>query len=73
MVGGGGEMSRVEEIERSVQSLSLDELRAFRDWFVRFDAKTWDRQIEADAKSGKLKSLADGAIRDHEAGLATEL
>jgi len=38
-------MSRVEQIEGQVKSLSQDELKAFRDWFGQFDAETWDDQI----------------------------
>ncbi len=66
-------MSRVEQIESDVRTLTPDELRAFRDWFVRFDADAWDAQIEADVRSGKLKSLTELAIRDHEAGRSTPL
>ena len=66
-------MSRVEQIEGEVKSLSPDELKAFRDWFARFDAEVWDDQIEADATNGKLKSLAERALRDHESGRSTIL
>ena len=66
-------MSRVEQIESDVRTLTPDELRAFRDWFLRFDADAWDAQIEADVKSGKLKALAERAIRDHESGRSTPL
>ncbi len=66
-------MSRVEQIEGQVKNLNADELKAFRDWFASYDADIWDRQIEADAKSGKLRSLADHALREHEAGNSTEL
>jgi hypothetical protein len=51
----------------------LDELKGFRDWFARFDAEAWDDQIEADAKNGKLRSLAERALRDHESGRSTVL
>ena len=54
-------MSRVERIEGEVQNLSAEELKAFRDWFARFDAAAWDEQIEADARNGKLGSLAKRA------------
>jgi hypothetical protein len=64
-------MSRVEHIERQVKSLTLDEMKAFRDWFARFDAELWDDQIEADAKNGKLLSLAERALPDHESGRST--
>jgi hypothetical protein len=67
------EMSRVEHIEGQVKSLGLDELKDFRDWFARFDAEAWDDQIEADAKNGKLRSLAERALRDHESGRSTVL
>jgi hypothetical protein len=66
-------MSRVEQIEGEVKSLSLDELKAFRDWFARFDAEVWDEQIESDATNGKLQSLAERALRDHESGRSTVL
>jgi hypothetical protein len=61
-------MDRVEDIERHVRSLNSEELRAFRDWFASFDAEVWDAQIEADAKNGKLRSLAERALRDYESG-----
>ena len=66
-------MSRVEQVEGQVESLSADELKAFREWFARYDADIWDQQIESDAKNGKLLSLADSALRDHAAGRSTEL
>ena len=61
-------MSRVERIEGQVKDLSSDELKAFRDWFGRFDAELWDDQIEVDARRGKLRPLAERALRDHECG-----
>jgi hypothetical protein len=66
-------MSRVEHIEGQVRSLTADELKAFRDWYERFDAEAWDDQFDADAKNGKLKSLADRALQDHESGHSTLL
>jgi len=66
-------MSRVASIESQVKDLSPEELAAFREWFAQFDAEAWDRKFEADAKSGKLDSLAERALRDHEAGRSTDL
>ena len=66
-------MSRVERIEGQVKSLSLEELKAFRDWFARFDAQLWDQQIESNAGDGKLLSLAQRALKDHESGRSTTL
>ena len=61
-------MSVVETIERQVQQLGLKELAQFRDWFFEFEADAWDRQIERDAKAGKIDALARKALEDHAAG-----
>jgi hypothetical protein len=53
--------------------ISAEELKAFRDWFARFDAAAWDDQIEADAANGKLRALAERALEDHKAGRSTVL
>lgn len=66
-------MARVEDIERQLSELSAEELAEFREWFVRFDADDWDRQIQADVESGKLDDLADRALRAHAAGQSTKL
>jgi hypothetical protein len=66
-------MSRVEQLEQQISELDPSELRVFRAWFERYDAELWDRQIESDAKSGKLDSLMERALRDHEDGRSTEL
>jgi hypothetical protein len=66
-------MDRVENLEGQVKNLSLAELRAFRDWFANFDAEVWDEQIEADSRNGKLRSFAERALRDHEAGRSSRL
>jgi hypothetical protein len=61
-------MNRIEQVESQVKKLSPDELRVFGDWFEQLDAELWDRQIEADAKSGKLQDLADRVLQGHKAG-----
>ncbi|HYX70720.1 MAG TPA: hypothetical protein VE825_16415 [Terriglobales bacterium] len=66
-------MSKVDKVEREVQALSREELAAFRQWFAAFDAEAWDRQFEADAKTGTLDALADRALREHAAGKSTKL
>ena len=69
----GGVMSKVQQIERDVQSLSPSELASFREWFRQFDAEAWDRQIEEDVKAGKLDDLANAALKSHQAGKSTDL
>ena len=66
-------MNRVEQIEGQIKSLSQDELKRLRDWFVQYDAELWDQQIEADAENGRLLALADRALHDHNEGRSTEL
>lgn len=66
-------MSKVENIEQEIQRLSASELSAFRQWFIEFDAKAWERQIEEDARAGKLDALAEAALKDHKAGKSTAL
>ena len=57
-------MTTVQEIENAVSHLPNPELGKFRTWFTEFDAETWDREFEQDAKRGKLESLADKALQD---------
>jgi hypothetical protein len=51
----------VREIEAAVAGLSQADMKAFAQWFEEFQADAWDRQIEADAASGKLDALAKTA------------
>lgn len=66
-------MSKIEMVERQIRELSPEELGVFREWFAKFDADAWDRQLEGDILAGKLDSLADRALRDHTAGRSTKL
>jgi hypothetical protein len=66
-------MSEVEQLERRIENLSPQDLAKFRAWFVEFDARIWDDQIEADAKAGKLDDLIAEALADYKAGKAREL
>lgn len=55
-------MTKLEQIERSIAALNPKELKAFAKWFEAFRADMWDRQIEADAKAGRLDKLAEQAL-----------
>ena len=55
-------MSGSKEIETAVAQLSAEELAAFREWFLEFDAAEWDTQFEQDASAGRLDALADEAL-----------
>lgn len=64
-------MGNGERLENEVRTLSTEELATFREWFREFDS--WDREIEADASSGKLHDLAERASKAHRAGETTSL
>ena len=66
-------MPTIKELEKAVSSLPSEELARFREWFDEFDAKAWDKQLETDAKTGKLNKIAEAAISDYRAGKAKEL
>ena len=60
-------MSDVKALEAAVQALPPSELVEFRRWFSDFDSAAWDRQLEADASTGKLDALLAEAEEDHKA------
>lgn len=59
---------KVEEIEKEVAQLSLDQLREFRAWYRKFDSDAWYKQIEEDIKRGKLDALADTTYAEYKTG-----
>ena len=66
-------MTTVEAIKRQIETLSINELIEFRDWFVEFDADAWGKQIEADAASGKLNALAEEALSEYKTSSGKEI
>ena len=61
-------MTKLEKIEQDIASLSPGEMAKLARWFAEFQADVWDRQIEADAGSGRLDTLAEQALAAHKAG-----
>jgi len=61
-------MSKIESLEREVEALDDKGFAAFRAWFIEYEHARWDRQIEADAASGKLDPLIEEALAEHRAG-----
>jgi hypothetical protein len=63
-------MTTRREIEEAVRKLSPEDLDSFRTWFADFDAESWDRKFETDAKNGRLDALASEALKDFQQGRA---
>ncbi|MEO7727786.1 MAG: hypothetical protein ABIS45_11080 [Burkholderiales bacterium] len=66
-------MSDLEELEFKIKNLPTEELSKFRAWFIEFDHLLWDKQIDADSKTGKLNGLVAEARADYQAGKAREI
>lgn len=61
-------MSTVVEIKSAIKKLNPKQLRSVGDWVDELPEDQWDRQIDADAKTGKLDKLAEKALADYRAG-----
>ncbi len=63
----------VQELETAITRLSKDELTALSQWFQEYLADEWDREIEADARAGRLDQAGKRAKADYDAGRCTPL
>lgn len=72
-IKGLSDMTTLQEIEQAVARLPEPDLKNFISWFETFETKSWDGQIEKDAKSGRLNKLADNALIEFESGKCQEL
>ena len=61
-------MTKVESIEREIESLDDKAFAALRAWFVEYENSRWDREIEADSASGRLDPMIEEALAEHRAG-----
>ena len=61
-------MSTVAEIESAIKNLKPQEIYKVGDLVDELREELWDRQIDADAKAGRLDKLADKALEDYRAG-----
>ena len=63
----------ISEIEQAITELSPEDLARFRQWFEEYYAQVWDKQIEEDAKSGRLDKLIAEVDEEYNAGLSKPL
>jgi len=61
-------MSNLSDIEQSVSQLPDEEFARFRQWFLEFENKKWDLQIEQDINENKLSIMANEAVADYKKG-----
>lgn len=54
----------VEELEKAIVKQSSEERGRLLKLLRKMDADEWDRQIEQDAKGGKLDKLGREALKD---------
>ena len=66
-------MTGIEEIEKAVASLPVEEYRQFREWFLERDWAQWDKQIQADSESGKSDFLVKEAMDEKILGKLRDL
>jgi len=66
-------MSESNKSSKASASCPPSKLAKFRAWFIEFDARAWDRQIEADQRAGKFDQLVAEANVEYKAGKAREL
>jgi hypothetical protein len=65
-------MTKLEQIQSSIEKLSADEIAKLRAWLDELDARLFDEKIERDAKAGKLNKLAEEARLNLKAGRGEE-
>jgi hypothetical protein len=53
----------IHEIQKAIKELSSEDLARLNEWFEEYCAELWDKQIEGDAKSGRLDKLIAEAER----------
>ena len=57
-------MRKVEEIEAAMAKLPEKDFERVVTWIEERIQSRWDRQLEADAKSGKLETLRDRLAKE---------
>lgn len=64
-------MTKLEKIEREIESLQPEEMRALAEWFADLRERLWDQQLEAGSPA--LDALAEQALEEYNTSKATPL
>lgn len=68
-----GRMTSLQDIESAIKNLPVAQFAALRDWLLALDNDQWDKQLDADAKAGKLDALIQQAREDARNNRCTDL
>jgi hypothetical protein len=52
-------MGKIENIPKSIEALSPEEVARLRDWLDELDERLFDEKIERSFKEGKLDTIVD--------------
>ncbi len=63
----------VHEIIENIKKLPEEDLKILLEWIEGLEQELWDKEFERDVKLGKLKKLAEQAIKDFQDGICQEL
>ena len=55
-------MMQMEQLQKEIEQLSNEDFSQLRRWFAEKDWERWDKQLEADARAGKLDFLVEEAV-----------
>ncbi|MDW8345006.1 MAG: hypothetical protein RMM51_11015 [Verrucomicrobiae bacterium] len=61
-------MTKLEQIEAEIAKLTPQEAQQLAKWLEEYLAREWDKQIEQDAKAGRLDFLFEDADAERKAG-----
>lgn len=63
----------VTEIEAAITELSTNDFAQLSEWFLAYQEKLWDKQMEDDLEAGRLDTLLTEVDAEYEAGLSKPL
>ncbi len=66
-------MSKLEEIQAAIKSLSEEEYSRLKQWFLGKGWEHWDKEIEVDSQSRRLDFLIKEALEEKSKGRLKEL
>ena len=61
-------MTKIEEIQQAINSLSNSEYNQIRQWIIEKDLDVWDREMATDETAGKLKYLVKESKTEMKSG-----